>query len=118
VQEVVDGVERRHAQGQRVALARVVGAAWSEPREAGATMPVSEDGGAAGSVFGEPDLDQAVVRHTISALESGPGAVGHVGVRTVDETATGVVAEVMAHQTDVPVSSLRDGSGRLHRVIE
>ncbi|HEY5121409.1 MAG TPA: hypothetical protein VII84_07505 [Acidimicrobiales bacterium] len=41
-----------------------------------------------------------------------------VGARTADETAIGVVAAVRAHQADVPVSSLRDGSGRLHRVIE
>lgn len=130
MQEVLDGVERRQAQGQRVAFARVVGAAWSEPREAGATMPVNEDGDAAGSVFGEPDLDQAVVRDAIAALETGPSAIGHVGARTVapvgidvgartaDETAIGVVAEVMAHQADVPVSSLRNGSRRLRQVIE
>lgn len=78
MRDVLDGVERRQAQGQQVAFVPVVGAAWSEPREAGAMMPVSEDGDGVGSVFGEPDLDQA----------------------------------------DVPVSSLRDGSGRLHQVIE
>lgn len=39
-----------------------------------------------------------------------------VGARTADETAIGVA--VGAHQADVPVSSLRDGSGRLHQVIE
>jgi hypothetical protein len=40
-----------------------------------------------------------------------------VGARTADETAIGVVAAVRAHRADVPVSSLRDGSGRFHRVI-
>jgi phage terminase large subunit-like protein len=41
-----------------------------------------------------------------------------VGARTADETAIRVVAAVRAHQADVLVSLLRDGSGRLYRVIE
>jgi len=51
----------------------VVGTAWFEPREVGAMMPVSEEGGGAGSVFGEPDLDQADI--LVSSLRDGSGRV-------------------------------------------
>lgn len=57
----------------------------------------------------------AVEPHEVVAMKE---VLDDVGVRTADETGIGVVAAVRAHRADAPVSSLRDGSGRLHRVIE
>ena len=56
-----------------MALARVVGVEGSGPREAGATMAVSEDGEVAGSVSGGC-VEGAVVTEALAALEAGAGA--------------------------------------------
>jgi xanthine dehydrogenase accessory factor len=52
VKEVLDDIERWLGAGERVAVARVVGTDGSSPRDAGATMVVSESGEVAGSVSG------------------------------------------------------------------
>jgi xanthine dehydrogenase accessory factor len=73
MREVIDQVERWRQEGQRVALARVVGVEGSGPREAGATMAVSEDGEVAGSVSGGC-VEGAVVTEALAALEARSGA--------------------------------------------
>jgi xanthine dehydrogenase accessory factor len=73
VREVIAQVERWRRGGRRVALARVVGVEGSGPREAGATMAVSEDGEVAGSVSGGC-VEGAVVTEALAALEAGVGA--------------------------------------------
>jgi xanthine dehydrogenase accessory factor len=50
--EVLDDIVRWQAAGQRVAIARVVGTEGSSPRDAGATMAVSEGSEVSGSVSG------------------------------------------------------------------
>jgi xanthine dehydrogenase accessory factor len=52
MKEVLDDIERWRSAGERVAIARVVGAEGSSPRDPGATMAVSEGGEVAGSVSG------------------------------------------------------------------
>ena len=52
MREVLADIDRWRAAGRRVAIARVVGLEGSGPRDPGATMAVSEDGEAAGSVSG------------------------------------------------------------------
>ena len=52
MREVLSDIDRWLAAGKRVAVARVVEVEGSGPREAGATMAVSEDGEVAGSVSG------------------------------------------------------------------
>ncbi|MHB1500129.1 MAG: XdhC family protein [Candidatus Dormibacteria bacterium] len=52
MKEVLADIDRWLAQGQRVALARVVGVEGSGPRDPGATMAVSDQGEVAGSVSG------------------------------------------------------------------
>jgi xanthine dehydrogenase accessory factor len=73
VREVIGQVERWRREGRRVALARVVGVEGSGPREAGATMAVSEDGEVAGSVSGGC-VEGAVVTEALAALEDRTGA--------------------------------------------
>ena len=53
--------------------------------------------------------------HEVVAMKE---TLDNQGVRTANETVVGVVAAVRTHQADVLVSSLRDGSSRLHRVVE
>ena len=73
MREVIDQVEHWRQEGQRVALARVVGVEGSGPRETGATMAVSEDGEVAGSVSGGC-VEGAVVTEALAALEARSGA--------------------------------------------
>ena len=73
MKEVIGQVERWRQEGRRVALARVVGVDGSGPREAGATMAVSEDGEVAGSVSGGC-VEGAVVTEALAALEERAGA--------------------------------------------
>ena len=58
------------AQGQRVAIARVVDVEGSGPRDPGAAMAVSEDGEVAGSVSGGC-VEGAVVSEALQVLETG-----------------------------------------------
>jgi xanthine dehydrogenase accessory factor len=67
VKEVLDDIERWRAAGQRVAVARVVGTEGSSPRDAGATMAVSETGEVAGSVSGGC-VEGAVVTEALKVL--------------------------------------------------
>jgi xanthine dehydrogenase accessory factor len=67
VKEVLDDIERWRAAGERVAVARVVGTEGSSPRDAGATMAVSESGEVAGSVSGGC-VEGAVVTEALKVL--------------------------------------------------
>jgi xanthine dehydrogenase accessory factor len=67
VKEILDDIERWRGAGQRVAVARVVGTEGSSPRDAGATMVVSESGEVAGSVSGGC-VEGAVVTAALEVL--------------------------------------------------
>src|SRR5271157_3742161 len=70
MREVLADIERWHLVGRRVAIARVVGVQGSGPRDAGATMAVSEDGEVAGSVSGGC-VEGAVVTEALEVLATG-----------------------------------------------
>ena len=70
MKEVLGDIDRWKAQGQRVAIARVVDVAGSGPRDPGAAMAVSETGEVAGSVSGGC-VEGAVVGEALQVLESG-----------------------------------------------
>ena len=70
MKEVLDDIDRWHAEGKRVAVARVVGVEGSGPRLPGATMVVSETGEVAGSVSGGC-VEGAVVIEALEVLEGG-----------------------------------------------
>ena len=67
MKEVLDDIERWRSSGARVAVARVVGTEGSSPRDAGATMVVSESGEVAGSVSGGC-IEGAVVTAALEVL--------------------------------------------------
>jgi xanthine dehydrogenase accessory factor len=68
MKEILDDIERWRGAGERVAVARVVGTEGSSPRDAGATMVVSEKGEVAGSVSGGC-VDGAVVSAALEVLD-------------------------------------------------
>jgi xanthine dehydrogenase accessory factor len=70
VKEVLSDIDRWKAQGQRVAIARVVDVEGSGPRDPGAAMAVSENGEVAGSVSGGC-VEGAVVGEALQVLETG-----------------------------------------------
>jgi xanthine dehydrogenase accessory factor len=70
MKEVLSDIERWRREGQRVAIARVVGVEGSGPRDPGATMAVNERGEVAGSVSGGC-VEGAVVTEALDALEKG-----------------------------------------------
>jgi xanthine dehydrogenase accessory factor len=67
MKEILDDIDRWRAQGQRVAVARVVGLDGSGPRDPGAAMAVSERGEVAGSVSGGC-VEGAVVTESLAVL--------------------------------------------------
>ncbi|MDQ1466689.1 MAG: hypothetical protein QOH10_1104 [Actinomycetota bacterium] len=67
MKEILDDIERWRGAGMRVAVARVVGTEGSSPRDAGATMVVSEQGEVAGSVSGGC-VEGAVVSAALEVL--------------------------------------------------
>ncbi|HEY5014464.1 MAG TPA: XdhC family protein [Acidimicrobiia bacterium] len=67
MKEILDDIERWRNAGERVAVARVVGTEGSSPRDAGATMVVSETGEVAGSVSGGC-VEGAVVAAALEVL--------------------------------------------------
>ena len=67
MKEVLDDIERWRVAGKRVAVARVVGTEGSSPRDAGATMVVSDSGEVAGSVSGGC-VEGAVVTASLEVL--------------------------------------------------
>jgi xanthine dehydrogenase accessory factor len=70
MKEILDDIERWRTAGHRVAVARVVGTEGSSPRDAGATMVVSDDGEVAGSVSGGC-VEGAVVTAALEVLNGG-----------------------------------------------
>ena len=70
MKEVLSDIDRWKAQGQRVAIARVVYVEGSGPRDPGAAMAVSENGEVAGSVSGGC-VEGAVVGEALQVLETG-----------------------------------------------
>ena len=67
---VLTDIERWQQAGHRVAIARVVGVIGSGPRDAGATMVVSDGGEVAGSVSGGC-VEGAVVAEALEVLADG-----------------------------------------------
>ena len=70
MKELLDDVDRWHAEGKAVALARVIDLDGSGPRLPGAAMAVNEDGEVAGSVSGGC-VEGAVVTEALEVLETG-----------------------------------------------
>jgi xanthine/CO dehydrogenase XdhC/CoxF family maturation factor len=79
ISEVLDTLERWRGEGQRVALATVVGVERSAPRGPGAVMAVNERGDVAGSVSGGC-VESAVYIEAQDAIASGRGRLVTYGI--------------------------------------
>ena len=85
--DVINDVERWAADGERFALATVVGTWRSAPRQPGAAMAMAADGEPVGSVSGGC-VEGAVVTEALDVIESGKPKTLEFGV--ADETAWNV----------------------------
>lgn len=76
MRDLLDDLDRWRADGQRIAIARVVGLDGSGPRDPGAAMAVSETGEVIGSVSGGC-VEGAVVAEALAVLsgEREPGVI-------------------------------------------
>ncbi len=94
--ELLDDLDRWHAAGRRVALARVVDIDGSGPRLPGAAMAVSEDGEVAGSVSGGC-VEGAVVTEALELLRTGERRVVSFGYGDDDAFAVGLTCGGTVH---------------------
>jgi xanthine dehydrogenase accessory factor len=88
MRDLLDDIDRWRADGQRVAVARVVGLDGSGPRDPGAAMAISESGEVAGSVSGGC-VEGAVVTEALAVL-SGERERGVVSFGYSDDEAFAV----------------------------
>jgi xanthine dehydrogenase accessory factor len=88
MRDLLDDIDRWRANGQRVAVARVVGLDGSGPRDPGAAMVISESGEVAGSVSGGC-VEGAVVTEALAVL-SGERERGVVSFGYSDDEAFAV----------------------------
>lgn len=97
MREVLDDVARWQAAGQRAVIARVVGTEGSSPRDAGATMAVSEESEVSGSVSGGC-VEGAVVGAALEILagEREPGVISF-GFSDEDAFAVGLTCGGTIH---------------------
>ncbi len=77
--EILETLERWRKEGQRVALATVVGVERSAPRSPGAVMAVSERGDVAGSVSGGC-VESAVYQEAQAVIAGGPPRLATYGI--------------------------------------
>ena len=96
MKEVLDDIERWRAAGKRVAVARVVGVEGSGPRDPGATMAVSEDGEAAGSVSGGC-VEGAVLTEALDVLAKRKPRLLTYGIADEDAFAVGLTCGGTIH---------------------
>ncbi len=84
MREIIDAIERWLERGEQVAVATVVRAMGSSPRQVGAKMAVSSGGSMIGSVSGGC-IEGAVFDACQEAIATGQARLLHFGV--ADETA-------------------------------
>ena len=94
--DVLDTVERWRDDGQRVAIATVVGVEKSAPRDPGATMAVNERGEVAGSVSGGC-VEAAVYEEAQDAIASGRPRLVTYGISDADAISVGLTCGGTIH---------------------
>ena len=102
MREVLSDIDRWKAQGQRVAIARVVDVEGSGPRDPGAAMAVSENGEVAGSVSGGC-VEGAVVGEALQVLETGLPRLVTFGYSDDEAFAVGLTCGGIIHLFIEPV---------------
>ncbi len=90
MKDLLDDIDRWHAAGLRVAVARVVDIEGSGPRDPGAAMAVNEHGEVAGSVSGGC-VEGAVVGEALAVLAGeAPARIVSFGYSDDDAFAVGL----------------------------
>lgn len=102
MKEILEDIERWRSRGKRFVGARVVGLEGSGPREVGASMAVSAEGEAVGSVSGGC-VESAVVTEAIAVLSGEAGAhVVTYGIPDEDAIAVGLTCGGTIHVLVAP----------------
>lgn len=96
MRELLRDLDRWRAQGQRIALARVVDIEGSGPRDPGAAMAVNDDGEVIGSVSGGC-VEGAVVAEALDVLATGERRVVSFGYSDDDAFAVGLTCGGTVH---------------------
>jgi xanthine/CO dehydrogenase XdhC/CoxF family maturation factor len=94
--DVLDTVERWRREGQRVAVATVVGVEKSAPRDPGAMRAVNERGDVAGSVSGGC-VESAVYEEGQDAIASGRPRLVTYGISDADAISVGLTCGGTIH---------------------
>ncbi len=94
--ELLDTIEAWRNQGQRVAVATVVGVEQSAPRDPGATLAVNERGDVAGSVSGGC-VESAVYEEAQDAISSGRARLVSYGISDADAISVGLTCGGTIH---------------------
>jgi xanthine/CO dehydrogenase XdhC/CoxF family maturation factor len=94
--DILEAVERWRAEGQRVALATVVGVDRSAPRDPGASLAVNERGDIAGSVSGGC-VESAVYEEAQDALQTGRPRLVSYGISDADAVSVGLTCGGTIH---------------------
>ncbi len=94
--DVLDAIERWRGEGQRVALATVVGVENSAPRDPGSMLAVNERGEVAGSVSGGC-VESAVYDEAQDAIAGGRPRLVTYGISDSDAMAVGLTCGGTIH---------------------
>jgi xanthine/CO dehydrogenase XdhC/CoxF family maturation factor len=94
--DIVDTIERWRNEGQRIAVATVVGVEQSAPRDPGAAMAVNERGDVAGSVSGGC-VESAVYDEAQDAIASGRPRLVTYGISDDEAMAVGLTCGGTIH---------------------
>ncbi len=94
--DVLDAIDTWRAQGQRVAVATVVGVEQSAPRDPGAVLAVNERGDVAGSVSGGC-VESAVYDEAQDAIASGRARLVSYGISDADAISVGLTCGGTIH---------------------
>ena len=94
--DVLDAIEGWRRDGQRVAVATVVGVEQSAPRAPGAVLAVSERGAVAGSVSGGC-VEAAVYDEARDAIASGRARLVTYGISDADAIPVGLTCGGTIH---------------------
>ncbi len=94
--DVLEQIETWRGEGQRIALATVVGVEKSAPRDPGAVLAVNERGDVAGSVSGGC-VESAVYDEAQDAIVSGRPRLVSYGISDADAISVGLTCGGTIH---------------------
>jgi xanthine dehydrogenase accessory factor len=94
--DLLDTIEAWRAQGQRIALATVVGVEQSAPRDPGAALAVNERGDVAGSVSGGC-VESAVYEEAQDTIANGRARLVSYGISDADAISVGLTCGGTIH---------------------